>query len=88
MKEIKILGTGCAKCKDAFKLIEETAKSKGFNGFISKVEDMAEIISYGVISLPAVVIDGKIVAVGSVLTKAQIENWFEDQKGASCGCRK
>ena len=87
MKEIKILGIGCPKCKATFNVIEEVAKAHNFSGTIEKVEDISSIISYGVISTPAVVIDGKIAFAGSVPAKEQVESWFT-QTACSCGCCK
>ena len=85
MKEIKILGTGCPKCKATMQVIEEAAKANGFTGTIEKVEDITAIISYGVMSTPAVVIDGKVAFAGGVPTKDQAEAWFK-QIGCSCSC--
>lgn len=77
MKEIKILGSGCQKCKATFKVVEEVAKENGFSGKIEKIEDMAAIISYGVMSTPAVVIDGNVAFAGGVPSKEQVESWFD-----------
>ena len=86
MKEIKILGMGCPKCKATFNVIEEVAKANGFSGTIQKVEDISEIMSYGVMSTPAVVIDGKVAFAGGVPSKEQVECWFASS--CSCGCCK
>lgn len=83
MKEIKILGMGCAKCKATYQIVEEVAKANGFSGTIEKVEDIAAIISYGVMSTPAVVIDGKVAFVGGVPSKEQVETWFMKSE---CSC--
>jgi len=53
MKSIKVLGTGCANCKATLKLIEEAALAKGVEVKLEKVEDMAAILGYGVMSTPA-----------------------------------
>ena len=87
MKEIKILGSGCSKCKATFQLVEEVAKENGFSGTIEKVEDIATIISYGVMSTPAVIIDGKVAFAGGVPTKEQVKQWFEAPKKCSCCCQ-
>lgn len=86
MKEIKILGTGCQKCQATFKVIEEIAKANGFSGSIEKVEDIAEIISYGVMSTPAVIIDNKVAFAGGVPSKEQVESWFATSP-CSCCCK-
>ena len=86
MKEIKVLGMGCPKCKATFDVVEEVAKAHGFSGTIEKVEDITAIISYGVMSTPAVVIDGKVAFVGGVPSKEQVENWFASS-GSTCCCK-
>lgn len=77
MKEIKILGTGCQKCKATFQNVEEVAKANGFSGTIEKVEDISSIISYGVMSTPAVIMDGQLVFQGRVPEKEEIEHYFK-----------
>ena len=76
MKEIKVLGTGCANCNTTLKLIEEVAAEKGVAITLTKVEDLPEIMRYGVMSTPGVVIDGKVVHAGGVPTRGKVESWF------------
>ena len=76
MKEVKILGTGCANCKNTTKLVEEVAKAKGAEINLEKVEDIQKIMSYKLMSTPGVVIDGEIVHAGGVPSKAKVESWF------------
>lgn len=76
MKDIKILGTGCAKCKSTVALFEESAHALGVEVKIEKVEDPAQIIAYGVMSTPAVVIDSKVVHKGGLPTKDQVMQWL------------
>ncbi|MFA7240279.1 MAG: thioredoxin family protein [Sulfuricellaceae bacterium] len=76
MKNVKVLGTGCANCNTTMKLIEESAKAKGIVLQLEKVEDMAAILGYGVMSTPGVVIDGKVVHAGGVPSKAKIDAWL------------
>ena len=85
MKDIKVLGTGCANCKTTLKLIEEAALAKGVEVKLEKVEDMAAILGYGVMSTPGVVIDGKVVHAGGVPSKAKIESWLNAAEPC-CGC--
>ncbi|MBA3022864.1 MAG: thioredoxin family protein [Gammaproteobacteria bacterium] len=77
MKNIKVLGTGCANCKTTLKLIDEVAKAKGLEVVLEKVEDIAAIMGYGVMSTPGVVIDGKVVHAGGVPDRRKIEGWLE-----------
>jgi small redox-active disulfide protein 2 len=76
MKIIKVLGTGCANCKNTLKLIEEVARAKGAEVRLEKVEDLQQIMTHGVMSTPGVVIDGKVVHAGGVPTRAKVESWF------------
>jgi small redox-active disulfide protein 2 len=74
--DIKVLGTGCANCKATVALIEQIAQAKGVPVALSKVEELREIMSYGVMSTPGVVIDGKVVHAGGVPGRDKIEQWF------------
>lgn len=76
MKNIKVLGTGCANCQNTLKLIAEVAKAKGADVQIEKIEDLQQIMSHGVMSTPGVVIDGKVVHAGGVPTRSKVEGWF------------
>jgi small redox-active disulfide protein 2 len=76
MKTIKVLGTGCANCRNTAKLIEEVAAARGIAVQIEKVEDMPSIVKHGVMSTPGVVIDGKVVHSGGVPDRAKIESWL------------
>ena len=71
--EIKILGTGCPKCKTLEKLTREVVAETGIEANISKVEDIMQIMNYGVVSTPALVIDEKVVIKGRVLSKKEIK---------------
>ncbi|HHS81988.1 MAG TPA: thioredoxin family protein [Devosia sp.] len=77
MNTIKVLGTGCANCKATQRLIEETAKTLGVEVEIEKVEDIGEIMGYGVMSTPGVVVDGKVVHAGGVPDRKMVESWFK-----------
>lgn len=72
--KIEILGTGCKKCKQLFQATTEAVDAKGIEADIVKVEDMKDIVAYGVMSTPALVIDGKVVSSGKVLKTKQIED--------------
>ena len=74
--DIKVLGTGCTKCKNTTALIDEVAKAKGVTVTLGKVEEIREIMGYGVMSTPGVVIDGKVVHAGGVPSRDKVESWF------------
>lgn len=76
MKDIKVLGTGCANCRNTVKLIEEVAAEQGVAVNLSKVEELPEIMKYGVMSTPGVVVDGKVVHAGGVPDRAKIAGWL------------
>ena len=76
MKDIKVLGSGCTNCNTTLKLIEEVAQARGVAVKLEKIEDMATILGYGVMSTPGVVIDGKVVHSGGIPSRAMVESWI------------
>ena len=74
--DIKVLGTGCTNCKNTVALIDQVAKAKGVEVTLEKVEDLRDIMSYGVMSTPGVVINGKVVHAGGVPSRDKIEQWL------------
>ncbi len=77
MKTFKILGSGCKNCTNTADLIQRKAKEAGVQIKIDKVTDMGQIMSYGVMSTPGVVIDEKLVHAGGMPTPAQVEGWLK-----------
>jgi small redox-active disulfide protein 2 len=76
MKNIKVLGSGCANCNATLKLIAETASKAGVEVDLEKIEDIGDIMSYGVMSTPGVVIDGTVVHAGGVPDRKTVESWL------------
>ncbi|MCK6506705.1 thioredoxin family protein [Myxococcota bacterium] len=76
MKHIKVLGKGCMNCKTTLARIDERARKLGVEVELEKVEDMADIVRMGVLSTPAVVIDGVVVHSGGVPSPAAIDGWL------------
>jgi len=70
--EIKILGTGCAKCKTLEKLTREVVAQNGFNANITKVEDITEIMKYHIMSTPALVVNDKVEIKGRIPSSEEI----------------
>lgn len=62
--KIKVLGTGCTKCKQLEKLAKETIAELGLDASVEKVEDIYKIMQYGVMQTPGLVIDEKVVLTG------------------------
>ena len=71
--EIKVLGTGCATCKALFAAVEQVVAEMGIDATVTKEEDLMKIMEYNVMTLPALVVDGKAVAKGK-LSAADIKN--------------
>ena len=76
MIHVKILGTGCANCKSTQKIVEDVIAARGLQAQVEKVEDIASIMRYGVMSTPGVVVDEKVVHAGGVPSRAQVEQWL------------
>ncbi len=76
MKDVKVLGTGCSKCRSTIQLIEEVARERGAEIRLEKVQEIQEIARHGVMSTPGVVIDGQVVHSGGVPSRAKVEGWF------------
>jgi small redox-active disulfide protein 2 len=76
MKQIRILGSGCRNCQTTYELFSKTADELGVKVQLEKVEEIAQIMGYGVMSTPGVVIDGKVVHSGSVPSRDAIVNWL------------
>ena len=76
--EVKVLGTGCCgSCGSTVALIEQVAQSKGLTVAVEKVEDLKEVMRYGVMSTPGVVIDGKVVHAGGVPSRDKVAQWLD-----------
>jgi small redox-active disulfide protein 2 len=78
MLSVKVLGSGCANCQK----LEESARAAvaglGAEALVEKVTDIADIMSYSVISTPGLVIDEKVVSSGRVPSAAEITTWLTD----------
>jgi len=70
--EIKILGTGCPKCKTLEQIVRKVVDSHNIDATVSKVEDIMDIMKYNVMSTPAIVIDEKVVVKGRVPSEDEI----------------
>jgi small redox-active disulfide protein 2 len=70
---IKILGPGCAKCKSLDKITRDVVEKNGINATIIKVEDIMEIMKYGVMSTPALVVDEKVIVKGRIPSSDEIK---------------
>lgn len=71
--KIEILGTGCAKCKKLYENTVEAVKLSGREAEVSKVEEIKQIATYGVMSTPAIVVDGVVKSSGKLLSPEEIK---------------
>ena len=71
--EIKVLGSGCAKCKTTYEMIEKIVKENQLDATLSKVEDIVELLNYGIMTTPAIVVDGDVKLKGHVPTESEIK---------------
>ena len=78
MKNIKVLGSGCKNCETTVSLIRMAAEQAGTEIELEKITDMAQIMSYGVMSTPGVVVDGKVVHAGGLPGPDLIRQWLSE----------
>jgi small redox-active disulfide protein 2 len=78
MKNIKVLGSGCRNCEITANVIAIAAQQANVEIVLEKVTDMAEIMAYGVMSTPAVVVDGKLVHSGGIPGPDQVKAWVAE----------
>ncbi len=76
MKEIKVLGTGCANCRTTARLLDEVAREQAVEIRIEKVERIEDIVAAGVMRTPGVIIDGKLVHSGGIPAREAIAAWL------------
>ena len=71
--EIKVLGSGCAKCKTTYEMIEKIVKENQLDATLAKVEGIVELLNYGIMTTPAIVVDGEVKLKGHVPTESEIK---------------
>ena len=74
--DIKVLGPGCARCRQTAEHVENAVAESGIQASVEKVTDAMEIAGYGVFGTPAVVIDGEVKCVGKIPSKEDIKKWL------------
>ena len=77
--EIKVCGPGCANCTKAVNIVREAVADAGVDAEILKISDFAEMAKLGVLSTPAIVIDGRIKSVGKVPAKNEVLAWLKEK---------
>lgn len=74
--EIKVLGNGCAKCKQTEQIAKEAVAAAGVEASVEKVTDVMAIAGYGVFGTPAVVVDGEVKIVGKIPKIDEVIDWL------------
>jgi len=75
--DIKILGPGCSRCRQAQKVVLEAVAETGVDAQVEKITDMMAIAGYGVFGTPAVVVDGVVKCSGKVPKKEEVAGWLK-----------
>ena len=75
---IRVLGLGCTNCQTVFNRVMEVLNELNLTADLEHVTDVKKIASYGIMGSPALLINGKVVSVGQVPSKKQIENWLKE----------
>jgi small redox-active disulfide protein 2 len=76
MKEVKVLGPGCARCVTTAEMVQKAADKLGVTVSIEKVTDYAAIAGYGIVSTPGIVIDGKVMHAGGLPKSEDLARWL------------
>lgn len=79
--QIKVFGPGCARCKQTEQVVREAVAAVSHDLEVIKVDDLKEIMLSGVISMPAVLLDGEVKASGRVPEKGEVEAWIKEALG-------
>jgi len=78
MVEIRVLGTGCARCKELERMCFNTAAEHNIDADIQKVTDLKEIMSYGIMQTPGLVINGVVKLSGKLPTSSTLLHWMKE----------
>jgi len=78
MLTIKILGSGCANCKQVEKIARKVVEEMALEAELIKVTDYADIMTYNILSTPGLVVNEKVVCSGRIPTQAEVTTWLVD----------
>ena len=78
MLNIKVLGTGCSNCNKLEETVKKSLADFGVEGEVEKVTDYGDIMAYGVLATPGLVVNDKLVASGRVPSQAEVSTWIAD----------
>lgn len=80
INSIKVLGSGCATCHGQYETVKKVVEDHNINVNVEYITDMKVIMEYGIMSMPAIVINDKVVSAGKVLKKTDIEKLIKSTK--------
>ena len=78
MVEVRVLGTGCARCNELEKMCFNVAAEYNIDADIQKIKDLKDIMSYGIMQTPGLVINGKVKISGKLPTKSTLLYWMQE----------
>lgn len=81
IQNVKVLGAGCKSCHEMYENTKAAVRNAGFDVDVEYVTDMEKIMTYGIMSMPGLVVNDKVVSMGKVLKVADIEKLFYDLLG-------
>lgn len=81
--EIKVFGPGCAKCTQTEQLVRDIVKAQGIDVTVTKVSDIKEMMLAGIMSTPAVAVDGVLKSTGKIPSRDEILAWIDGATGAA-----
>jgi small redox-active disulfide protein 2 len=84
MATIQILGSGCSKCGRLLQAAEQVVKAAGRSDTIVKITDIVQMLEFAPSALPALAIDGKVVAAGRLATPVEIQQWLANAEETPC----
>lgn len=76
MKTFKVLGSGCSKCQNTEKKLKQIAEKAGIEIVVEKIQSPEQIMAYGVMSTPAVVMNEQVIHQGSIPSTENVESWL------------
>ncbi len=79
--EIKVLGTGCAKCMQLEKTVKEAVKELGIDAKVEEVKDIKKIMQYPILTTPGLVIDEQVICSGKIPSKDEVKKYITSASG-------
>lgn len=85
---VKVLGTGCSNCKKLYEVTKQAVSELDCKIELEYITDIEKIVSYGVMSTPALVIEEKVICQGKIISKDEVKKLIIDNSNCECECEK